>query len=137
MKLGFARPPNNEEERALEGYVVFHEKQIGWCLNVDEVCLYLDGKAEKGAGRPGSTPSCEAIPDAGTATNKSSTKVTVQFGIAGDQFIPPHIIVSSSAAEGRAKLSAKMFDGYQEIVGQFRCSKPHHWPALFSVNKSR
>lgn len=136
VELGFAHLPIDDKEKKAKGHVVFFEGQMNRVLNVNELCLYLDGKAEHGSGRPGSTPICSDIPDAGTATNKSSMKVTIQFGIAGNEFIPPHVNVPSSAAAGQAKLFSKMFHGYREIIGKYGCLKEHHWQVLFSVNKS-
>ena len=138
-ELGFARLPIDDDEKQREGYVVFHKEpknQIERICNVDEICIYLDGKVEKGAGRNPSTPSCDDIPEIGQGTHKSSLKVTVQFGVIGNQFIPGYVIVSSCAAEGNAKLDAKMFPAFQEVYGQFGCQRTHPWLFLFSVNSS-
>ena len=99
--------------------------------------MYLDGKAEKGTGQEATTPTVDDIPDAGKALSKSSLKVTIQFRIAGDEFLPPHIIGASTASKGRAKLHAEMFHSFELVVGQFGCSKKHPWQAFFLVNKSR
>ena len=138
-ELGFARRPIDDEEERREGYVVFHKQprnQMERIFNMDEICIYLDGKAERGSGREASTPSCADLPETGKGTHKSSLKVTVQFGIVGDQFIPGHVIVSSTAADGNAKLDAKMFPAFQEIVAQYGYEREYTWPFLFSINKS-
>ena len=64
-----------------------------------------------------STPLCADLPETRKRTHKSSLKATVQFGIVGDQFVPGRMIVSSSAANGNAKVYAKMFPAFQEIMG--------------------
>ena len=67
-----------------------------------------------------STPLCADLPETRKRTHKSSLKVTVQFGsIVGDQFVPGCMIVSSSAANGNAKVYTKMFPAFQEIMGQY------------------
>ena len=112
--------PINEAERKQIGHTVFFEGQEDRFFNVDEICIYLDGKTEKRSGCLSSTPSTFGIAETGEGKIKSSKKCTIQFGIAGNQILPPHIIVSTSASDERdGNLDSKMFPAFHDVYGQF------------------
>ena len=136
VKMGFARPAIDEAEVKEKGHVVFFEGQVERYMNVDECALFLDGTVEKQAGRPSSTPSAAGIAETGEAKSKSAKKVTVQFGIAGNEALPFHIIVPSSAKEGNRKLDARMFPAFKEVEGKYGLCQVYHHGCFFSCNTS-
>ena len=136
VKMKFARPAKDEAEQKKEGYVVFFKGQVNRYINVDECALFLDGRVEKQAGRPSSTPSAAGIAETGEAKSKSAKKVTVQFGIAGNEALPFHIIVPSSAKEGNRKLDARMFPAFKEVEGKYGLCQVFHHGCFFSCNAS-
>ena len=122
-----------------EGYVVWKKElvnQVNRFINCDECCLYLYGTIKKMAGRPPLFWSAFNVAEVGEAKFKSSKKATVTFGIAGLTPLPPHIIILSSAAEGRVKFDSQMFPSMREVVGKFGYTKEYSWQALFSANVS-
>ena len=136
VKMGFARPAIDEAEVKEKGHVVFFEGQVERYVNVDECALFLDGTVEKQSGRPSSTPSAAGIAETGEAKSKSAKKVTVQFGIAGNEALPFHIIVPSSAKEGNRKLDARMFPAFKEVEGKYGLCQVYHHGCFFSCNTS-
>ena len=136
VKMGFARPAIDEAEVKEKGHVVFFEGQVERYMNVDECALFLDGTVEKQSGRPSSTPSAAGVAETGEARSKSAKKVTVQFGIAGNEALPFHIIVPSSAKEGNRKLEARMFPAFKEVEGKYGLCQVYHHGCFFSCNAS-
>lgn len=65
----------NEVEIKKEGRVVFLERQALQYLNIDKICLYLDGTIEKQTGCPSSTPSAVDIAKTGEAKSISAKNV--------------------------------------------------------------
>ena len=109
-----------------KGHVVFFVGQVERYMNVDEFALFLDGTVEKQAGCLSSTPSAAGITETGEAKSKSAKKVTLQFGIAGNEELPFHIIVPSSAKEGNRKLEARMIQAFKEVKGKYGLCKVYH-----------
>ena len=139
VEMGFCRLPHNEVKRKQEGYVVWKKEPVDQkdrFLNCNELCLYLDGTMEKMAGCPPLFWSALNVAEVGESKFKSSKKATITFGIAGKTPLLPHIILSSSASKGRARLDSRMFPSMKEIVGKFGYTKEYLWQALFSVNES-
>ena len=119
VRLGFARMPENEEEKQ-KGCFVFHEGQLRRIINLDECKVSLAGgkNDEHAGGRPGSTPSNPSMPDPGKAAEKSSKAVTICFGICGDEPLPPLIITPTSAKLENRKISAKHFISIPQLRGR-------------------
>jgi len=135
VRLGFARIPKDDTEKSEKGHIVFLEGQENRYLQFDEMALFLDG-ATPTADRKGTTPTFGEIPDAGNAASKSSKKVTLLLGIAGDELLPPFIIVSSSAKEGNRKLDAKMFPAFRQVVGAYGFQCEYYYDNVFAATAS-
>ena len=116
VRMKFACPSKNKAEQKKEGYVIFLQGQVKRYMSVDKYALFLDESAKKQAGRPSSTPSAAGIAETGEAKSKSAKKVTVQFGVAGNEALPFHIIVPSSVKEGNRYPNACEMDEYRVII---------------------
>ena len=126
----------DEAEQKKKGYVIFLQGQVKRYMNVDECALFLDGTVEKQASRPSSTPSTAGIAKIGEAKSKSTKKISVQFGVAGNEALPFHIIVPSSAKERNQKLDARMFPSFKEVEKKYGLSQVYHHDCYFLCNKS-
>ena len=60
----------------------------------------------------------------------------LQEQVAGDELLPPFIIVSSSAKEGNRKLDAKMFPAFRQVVGTYGFQREYYHDNVFAATSS-
>ena len=130
VRLGFARLPRDEQEKAEKGHVVFYPDQESRIANFDEVHFSLDGTDEHAGGRPSATPSTDVINEAGKPAQKSSKTCTLMFGVIGNEAMPP-LAVFPSASDNVNPLYAASF---HEIKAQYGLSAPRHFLPAFATN---
>lgn len=122
VKLGFARMPLNEREKAEKGHVVFYDGQLRRYVNVDEMRLDLSGGASKDSigGRPAMVPTDRSQTGrTGIPSEHSSQSVTLLMGIVGDEAMPYLCIIPTAAKPENRRLHARNYAGFRYVTGQF------------------
>ncbi|CAB9500511.1 hypothetical protein SEMRO_85_G045320.1 [Seminavis robusta] len=100
VRLGFARPLNEDENPDDVGHIVWKDDRLSRVLQFDEMNIALDGADSTIGGRASRIPTATTIglADSGTANEKSGTKMTIMFGInfAGE-VLPPLLLFPTKA----------------------------------------
>ena len=118
VELGFARWPFGEEEKAIEGNVVFFDGQKRRIVQFDEMGFSLDGSKNGKGGRPAAMLSNPALMEPDTPTNKSSQKITCMYGINFEnEPLPPLFVLTTSAESPRVR--GQLVRNMKHIQGQF------------------
>ena len=97
--------------------------------------MFFDGSTPT-ADWKATTPIFGELPDAGTSISKSSKKVTLLLGVAGDELLPPYVIFPSSAEVGKRKLDAKMFPAFKQVWRKHGHGRSYAHGNIFSATPS-
>lgn len=126
VEKGFARWPENDEEKRKHGKVVFYPGQENNIVWFDEIQLALDGNDQSTGGRASETPTSTEVNDAGEPINKSSNAATLMLGAtANDEaFVPLIIYPTSAKSKKNFKISAKRLKNFKQIRAQYGFSSP-------------
>ena len=118
VELGFARWPNHEEEKAIEGNVIFLDGQKRRIIQFDEMGFSLDGSKNGKGGRPAAVLSNPTFMEPEQPVNKSAQKITCMYGINfANEAIPPLFVLTSSAEDPRVR--GRLVRNMKHIQGQF------------------
>jgi hypothetical protein len=130
VRLGFARWPTDDYEKAEKGHVVFYPGQENRIANFDEVHFALDGTDEHAGGRPSATPSTDVINESGKPAQKSSKACTLMFGIIGNEPMPPLVVFPSASST----INPLYMVSFHEILAQYGLPAPRHFLSTFASN---
>ena len=132
---GFARYPNNDEERDRLGHVVFFDEKLRDLINYDEMKLSLCGKGQEQSGRQAMVPSNKSMPKSGHSEDKSSKEVTVCVGVNfADEVLPLLIIAPSKAKPGNQRLKYDMAMPFHQLKGKYGFERVHHVDCEFAFS---
>jgi hypothetical protein len=127
---------DDEPEDIQEGEIIFYKGQRARILNLDESRVDLDGSEGNAGGRPVTQYADRSLPNAGTASSKTSDACTIICGSNADgEPIPPHFQLPSKAKHDNYKFNLEILDNMQTVNATFGHSVHKKVPLTFGFNK--
>ncbi|CAB9513798.1 unknown protein [Seminavis robusta] len=138
VRLGFARPLNQDESSEEVGFIVWDEQRLSHVLQFDEMNVALDGADSSIGGRESKVPTATGIglADAGTAAEKSGAKMTIMFGLnfAGEALPPLLLFPSHAKNPANYKLKADFAKCLPQVEAIYGFDKPRAHNIPFAMN---
>ena len=132
---GFARYPNDDEERERLGHVVFFDEKLRDLINYDEMKLSLCGKGQEQSGRRAVVPTNKSMPKSGYSEDKSSKEVTLCVAVNfADEVLPILVIGPSKAKPGNQRVKYDMAMPFHQIKGKYGFDREHYVNCEFAFS---
>jgi hypothetical protein len=126
----------DEPEDIQEGEVIFFEGQRARILNLDESRVDLDGSEGNAGGRPVTNYFDRTLPNAGTASSKTSDACTIIAGSnAAWEPLPAHFQLPSKAKRDNYRFNLAILDNMRTVNVRFGHSVNVKLPPTFGYNE--
>ena len=123
-------------KRDEEGDLYIPVEKLSRIINVDELCLSLDGSNGQRGGRPEEVFYCPSLPQTVRATRKSSLTTTlITGGTASEEAIPPQFqfLAKAQTAETE-KLRLELVAYMPHVRGKFGAPEDQAWNITVGMN---